>query len=98
MHESGLRAEFGIFVLVQNTERDAASSPLIKTLTYMAFGLLAQHWPTSGGTCGPYEQAWAMFSMLCGAGRGWHRSSGLRSISILSVHSALAALTGEACS
>lgn len=35
MHESGLRAEFGIFVLVQNTERDAAFLPLIKTLTYM---------------------------------------------------------------
>lgn len=94
MHESGLRAEFGIFVLVQNTERDAAFSPLIKTLMSMALGLLAHQW----GTCGPCLHAQAMFSMLCGPTRVWHRSNSVRGISIPAIHCALTALTGEACS
>lgn len=73
MHESGLRAEFGIFVLVQNTERDAAFSPLIKTLTYMALELLAQHWPTSGARVDPANMrgpCLACFAGQTGAGTG----------------------------
>lgn len=87
------------FLFLSRTQRERCSILAFDQNTdlygvWAAGPALAHQW----GTCGPYEHAWAMFSMLCGAGWGWHRSSRVRGISILSTHSGLAALTGEACS
>lgn len=48
MHESGLRAEFGIFVLVQNTERDAFDQNTDLYGVLAAGPALAHQWGTSG--------------------------------------------------